>query len=120
MLDFKHPFWSFCSRYSRRKNVITFLSRYNTWPLMNGQVIPDGLIKKDEPFWKNFFENVPMVQFNHRNMAYITMSLSYYLLYKIMKAKIGGAFTVAGLLAVMMINYQAASGIVTLLNLVPK
>ena len=37
-----------------------------------------------------------------------------------MKAKIGGAFTVAGLLAVMMINYQAASGIVTLLNLVPK
>lgn len=61
-----------------------------------------------------------MVQFNHRNMAYITMSLSYLLLYKIMKYKIGGPFTVAGLLAVLMINYQAFSGIITLLNLVPK
>jgi cytochrome c oxidase assembly protein subunit 15 len=87
---------------------------------MNGQVIPDGLVKKDQPLWRNFFENVPMVQFNHRNMAYITMSLSYALLYRIMKYKIGGPFTVAGLMAVMMINYQAFSGIITLLNLVPK
>ena len=29
---------------------------YNTWPSMNGQVIPEGLFKFD-PFWKNFFEN---------------------------------------------------------------
>lgn len=61
-----------------------------------------------------------MVQFNHRTMAYVTMSISYMLLYKILKAKIGGPFTVAGLIAVMMINYQAFSGILTLLNLVPK
>lgn len=87
---------------------------------MNGQLIPDGLLAKDEPVWKNFFENVPMVQFNHRNMAYVTMSISYHLLYKILKARIGGPFTVAGLLAVVMINYQAFSGILTLLNLVPK
>lgn len=53
-------------------------------------------------------------------MAYVTMSISYMLLYKILKAKIGGPFTVAGLIAVMMINYQAFSGILTLLNLVPK
>jgi hypothetical protein len=52
-------------------------------------------------------------------MAYITMSMSYMLLYKIVKTKIGGPFTVAGLIAVMMINYQAFSGIITLLNLVP-
>ena len=69
--------------------------------------------------WTNFFENVAMVQFNHRNMAYITMSVSYMLLYRILKTKIGGAFTVAGLMAVLMINYQAFSGILTLLNLVP-
>lgn len=61
-----------------------------------------------------------MVQFNHRNMAYVTMSVSYLLLYRIMKARIGGPFTVAGLLAVLMVNYQAFSGIITLLNLVPK
>jgi cytochrome c oxidase assembly protein subunit 15 len=87
---------------------------------MNGQVIPNGIIAKDKPFWKNFFENVPMVQFNHRTMAYITMSISYHLLYKILKARIGGPFTVAGLLAVFMINYQAFSGIMVLLNLVPR
>lgn len=61
-----------------------------------------------------------MVQFNHRNMAYVTMSLSYLLLYRILKAKIGGPFTVAGLLVVLIINYQAFSGIMTLLNLVPR
>ena len=60
-----------------------------------------------------------MVQFNHRNMAYVTMSVSWWLLYRIMKAKIGGPATVAGLLTVVMINYQALSGILTLLNLVP-
>ena len=60
-----------------------------------------------------------MVQFNHRNMAYVTMSVSWWLLYRIMKVKIGGPATVAGLLAVVMINYQALSGILTLLNLVP-
>jgi len=61
-----------------------------------------------------------MVQFNHRNMAYVTMSVSYWLLYKILKSRIGGPFTVAGMLAILMINYQAFSGIITLLNLVPK
>ena len=91
---------------------------YNTWPLMNDQVIPAGLTEK-EPFWKNFFENVAMVQFNHRNMAYVTMSVSWYLLFRILRAKIGSPATVAGLVAVLMINYQAFSGIITLLNLVP-
>lgn len=37
-----------------------------------------------------------------------------------MKYKIGGPATVAAILATMMINYQALSGILTLLNLVPK
>lgn len=60
-----------------------------------------------------------MVQFNHRNMAYITMSLSWYLFHKILKSKIGGRATVAGLVVVAIINYQAISGILTLLNLVP-
>lgn len=87
---------------------------YNTWPTMNGEHVPAGLFKK-EPLWTNFTENAAMVQFNHRNMAYVTMSVSYMLLYQILKARIGGPVTVAGLLAVMMINYQALSGILTLL-----
>jgi len=33
---------------------------YNTWPYMNGAIIPDGLVKLN-PVWKNFFENVTLV-----------------------------------------------------------
>lgn len=53
-------------------------------------------------------------------MAYITQSVSFYLLYTIFKYKIPGPFTMAGMLAFTMINYQALSGILTLLALVPK
>jgi len=41
---------------------------YNTFPLMNGQVIPDGIFRMD-PVWINFFENIATVQFDHRVLA---------------------------------------------------
>lgn len=43
---------------------------HNTWPLMEGALIPQGLLAM-QPEWKNFFENVMAVQFNHRNLAYL-------------------------------------------------
>jgi len=41
---------------------------YNTFPLMNGQIIPDGVFRL-EPLWANFFENITTVQFDHRVFA---------------------------------------------------
>jgi cytochrome c oxidase assembly protein subunit 15 len=41
---------------------------YQTWPLMDGQWVPDGLWLM-EPWYLNPFENITMVQFNHRMMA---------------------------------------------------
>ena len=42
---------------------------YNTWPLMDGRLIPDGLgIMR--PWYLNLFENAMAVQFNHRMVAY--------------------------------------------------
>ncbi len=41
---------------------------YNTFPLMNGQLIPDGIFRL-EPLWVNFFENIATVQFDHRVLA---------------------------------------------------
>lgn len=38
---------------------------YNTYPLMDGKWIPDGLFMLS-PFYLNFFENITMVQFQHR------------------------------------------------------
>jgi cytochrome c oxidase assembly protein subunit 15 len=43
---------------------------YNTWPLMDGQVVPKGLFTA-EPWWRNLFENAMTVQFNHRLLAYV-------------------------------------------------
>ncbi len=44
---------------------------YNTWPLMNDQVVPKGIFER-QPLWRNFFENRALVQFNHRNFGYLT------------------------------------------------
>lgn len=38
---------------------------YNTFPLMGGQLVPEGMFVL-KPWWKNFFENVTTVQFDHR------------------------------------------------------
>jgi cytochrome c oxidase assembly protein subunit 15 len=43
---------------------------YNTWPLMDGALVPDGLGAM-EPWWKNLFENALTVQFIHRTLAYV-------------------------------------------------
>jgi cytochrome c oxidase assembly protein subunit 15 len=41
---------------------------YNTFPLMNGSLIPESLLVQ-KPLWRNFFENVATVQFDHRMLA---------------------------------------------------
>lgn len=42
---------------------------YNTWPLMDGSIVPSGLLGMD-PVWRNFFESAKTVQFIHRMGAY--------------------------------------------------
>lgn len=42
---------------------------HNTWPLMDGALIPSGLGAMS-PWYLNLFENVLTVQFNHRMAAY--------------------------------------------------
>jgi cytochrome c oxidase assembly protein subunit 15 len=45
---------------------------YNTWPLMDGAIIPSGLGVM-QPMWRNLFENNLTVQFIHRCIAYSIM-----------------------------------------------
>lgn len=40
----------------------------NTFPLMNGKWVPDGLLAMS-PVWRNLFENAITVQFVHRSIA---------------------------------------------------
>jgi len=44
---------------------------YNTWPLIDGALVPElSSLFFERPWWRNFFENALMVQFNHRMVAY--------------------------------------------------
>ncbi|MCZ4270810.1 COX15/CtaA family protein [Maritalea porphyrae] len=48
---------------------------HNTWPLMDGKFIPNGLAMH-HPIWINSFENIITVQFNHRMIAYLILALA--------------------------------------------
>ncbi|HEX4984583.1 MAG TPA: COX15/CtaA family protein [Burkholderiales bacterium] len=47
---------------------------YNTFPLMNGHLIPPEILSL-EPWWRNLFSNMATVQFNHRMIAWLLMLL---------------------------------------------
>jgi cytochrome c oxidase assembly protein subunit 15 len=46
---------------------------YNTFPLMDGQLVPDGYFL-DQPWWLNPFENITAVQFDHRCLALTSLA----------------------------------------------
>src|SRR6185436_2802971 len=47
---------------------------YNTFPLMNGHLVPPEIFTLD-PWWSNLFSNMATVQFNHRMIAWLLMLL---------------------------------------------
>jgi len=83
---------------------------YNTWPLMDGAVVPSGLLAM-QPWWLNAFENALTVQFDHRMLGYLIFALALY------QALRGRGFPQFMLLAVVI--GQIALGITTLLLHVP-
>lgn len=46
---------------------------YNTFPLMDGKLVPEGLFPTT-PFWLSFFQDVTTVQFTHRVLALTTLA----------------------------------------------
>jgi cytochrome c oxidase assembly protein subunit 15 len=90
---------------------------YNTFPLMSGQLIPDGLFAMDPP-WVNFFENITTVQFDHRILAYavaVMVALVWWRARNAGSPRIRRAVTGLVLAAVV----QVGLGIATLLLMVP-
>jgi cytochrome c oxidase assembly protein subunit 15 len=92
---------------------------YNTFPLMNGDLVPPEIFVI-EPWWRNFFWNMATVQFDHRLVAWLLVFLVPVLWWKLRRtdgvparARSGGHLLLA-LLAV-----QIALGIATLLLVVP-
>jgi cytochrome c oxidase assembly protein subunit 15 len=91
---------------------------YNTWPLMDGALIPNGLDVID-PFWKNLFENALTVQFNHRMIAYGIVAVVSFLLWRQAKRSgFGGAHGWMPRIGALVV-LQVVLGILTLVNSVP-
>ena len=87
---------------------------YNTWPLMDGSLIPGGLFQLT-PWWRNFFEAVVNVQFDHRVGAYTLWVLA---VLHAWQCRMYPQTYSAWLLAVL-VTAQAILGIATLLHAVP-
>lgn len=91
---------------------------FNTFPLMDGQWIPNGLLAV-EPVWRNFFENIITVQFDHRVLATILFLLipTFWLKAKQVALEPMAQFSIHLLLAAL--TLQIILGISTLLLIVP-
>jgi cytochrome c oxidase assembly protein subunit 15 len=91
---------------------------FNTFPLMYGRLVPEGLFALD-PWWRNFFENLPTVQFDHRLIAYLLcVVIPAYWFFA--RSRIGAGAARAWLhLLPLALALQVALGIATLLLVVP-
>jgi cytochrome c oxidase assembly protein subunit 15 len=83
---------------------------FNTFPDMNGALLPDGLLQLD-PWYRNFVDNLATVQFTHRAMACVLVAAA--LLAWTRKRGAARAMVVAMALALAL---QVALGIATLLS----
>ncbi len=91
---------------------------YNTFPMMGEYWIPPGSFAL-EPWWRNFFDNIATVQFDHRVLALTTFALIVAYWLKIPKADLPSRVRkgVNALLHTAVL--QVVLGISTLLLVVP-
>ena len=93
---------------------------YNTFPLMDGKLVPDGILML-KPAWRNFFENVATVQFDHRVLAISTVIavLALVLSSTRLALPLPARAARAVYAALVMVLVQATLGITTLIFVVP-
>lgn len=91
---------------------------YTTWPLMDGHFIPPAAsLFVQEPAWRNAFENVLTVQFNHRMTAYAVLALA--VANWLVLRRHPGPAAGRGLILLLLVLCQAFLGIWTLIHQVP-
>lgn len=90
---------------------------YNSFPLMDGRLIPEAYLAH-EPAWRNIFENVAAVQFNHRVLGigvFVLTLMFVWRLRRVEQTKLRQAALLLGVMAVL----QPILGVATLLAVVP-
>ena len=88
---------------------------YNTWPLMDGSLIPGDLFIQD-PAWRNLFENPKTVQFIHRCGAYLIFILSFWHVVQTMALERGTTHARRSVVLLLLVLAQASLGVMTLLT----
>ena len=91
---------------------------YNTWPLMDGQLVPDGLWTLS-PWYLNIFENVTTIQFNHRMVAYALAGVAVVHMIRLSRSADDESLVRSAGLLTAGIVVQVVLGIWTLLEVVP-
>ncbi|WP_314962289.1 COX15/CtaA family protein [Bradyrhizobium cosmicum] len=92
---------------------------YNTWPQIDGALIPSSeRLWFETPWWRNMFDNVLTVQFEHRMTAYALFVLAALHAIDAVRSRTGAA-TGGALWLFAAVSLQAVLGILTLLNQVP-
>ncbi|MDA9401684.1 COX15/CtaA family protein [Bradyrhizobium sp. CCBAU 45389] len=92
---------------------------YNTWPQIDGAFIPSAeRLWFETPWWRNMFDNVLTVQFEHRMTAYLLFVLAALHAFDAVRSRAGAAAGGA-LWLFAAVSVQAVLGILTLLNQVP-
>jgi heme a synthase len=91
---------------------------YNTWPLMDGAIVPADLFLQ-QPWWINLFENPKTVQFVHRCGAYLLWAAVLAHMIAATKFAPGTTHARRATLLFCLVTIQAIIGITTLLLQVP-
>lgn len=91
---------------------------YNTFPLMNGYLVPPGMFVL-EPWHLNLFSNVATVQFDHRMIAWLLALLVPWFWLRVRRAGAPPRARLAASLLLGTLALQIALGIATLLFVVP-
>jgi cytochrome c oxidase assembly protein subunit 15 len=90
---------------------------YNTWPLIDGGLVPDSSrLLFDEPLWRNFFENPLTVQFDHRMLGYAIGLIALLHVFNVARLVKHGPILTSAILVAVAVMMQAALGIWTLLT----
>lgn len=91
---------------------------YNSFPLMNGHLLPPESFVID-PWYLNFFNNMALVQFDHRLGAWLLAFLVPWLWWQTRSAAISVPARRAATLLLLVLFVQILLGIATLLLAVP-
>jgi cytochrome c oxidase assembly protein subunit 15 len=91
---------------------------YNSFPLMEGRLVPAGYATL-HPFWRNWFQNIAAIQFDHRLLATLTVLTVGATLLTGLRSALSGPAQDALMLLGWTVLAQYVLGITTLLLVVP-